>query len=395
LLINKDCTPAGAKAALRKRKDVNTLSVLARKTWSEIMATEVVINNAVEGKKLLNGRQITYVHGTIMPSYFGAPFVPTYQRGVLLGTRKKQAELMVAMTSSEGLPGNITLCLRADTMRVRGGDGGGGRDYVLQGPLAIFDGHQRLAAGCKVIEQGRLSELKPLEVTVYIDTDETFEKKIFRQFNKDQTPVGPQVHMRNHLTASPAATALWNMVSASVPRTADELLKAQEFVLFGHVQFDQTKTPGDLITLHMLLDLVTALHGCPQRKSITDIVDAISGLASVYGQKMLLKNTQNFFEVADECFPFDDQAYHTNLPFLRALALLFAEHEDFWNARNPLSLQVPADLKKRLSGIKPIVLQRELNGSRQPAYHLKRTFVHQIDGRRRDPSKKLQPRRDI
>jgi hypothetical protein len=368
------------------------MRMLTDANWMDISNSTVVINNGTDTKKVINGHSLQVVRGTLSPQHFVTPFRPNYQRDVLLGTRKKQAELIEAMTGSKGIPDPIILCLRSENVRVLGGDLRSGRDFVLNGPLAILDGLQRLAAGCKAIEEGRRADLCDLEVTVYINTTEDLEEKMFDQFNRLHTEVGSQVHMRNLVGISPAARELCALVDPSYERTPEELAEAEKFVLFGRVQLDQTSESTDLITLRMLLELATAVHGSAAKKTIPELINSVSQTASLFGGATLLRNTKVFFETINECFPLDKRPYYTQLDFLRAFAVLFSGHEDFWNAKNNKLLYVPAPIKKRLASTPEDMILKELKGSRQAAYHLSRVLVHRIDGPKRDASNMLQPR---
>lgn len=366
--------------------------MLTDATWADISNSMVVVRNGTETKKVINGRSLTVIRGTLSPSHFVTPFRPNYQRDVLLGTRKKQAELIEAMTGSKGIPDPIILCLRSDNVRVLSGDLRSGRDFVLNGPLAILDGLQRLAAGCKAIEMGRRGDLCDLEVTVYVNTAEELEEKMFDQFNRLHTEVGSQVHMRNLVGISPAARELYTLVDPGHRRTPEEIAEAEKFVLFGRVQLDQNSETTDLITLRMLLELATAVHGSAAKKTIPELINAVSQTASQFGGATLVRNTRVFFETINECFPLDEKPYYTQLDFLRAFAVLFSSHEDFWNSKNNKLLYVPTPIKKRLASTPEDKILKELQGSRQAAYHLSRVLVHRIDGPKRDASNLLRPR---
>jgi hypothetical protein len=373
------------------------LRLLNDETWAAVSATTAVISNATEDKATLGNREMTVLSGRFEPSQFGLPFVPEYQRDVLLGTRTKQAELIRAMTSGQGIPDSIILCLRSSNVRVLSGESGGGRSYLITGPLALFDGLQRIAAALKAKQQGKGDLLRPLRVLVYVDTTSKLERDAFDQFNHGHTQVGTQVRMRNHLTASPAAKAIWSLVDPELPRTKADLVAAQEFPLFGRVQYDQNKGPNDLITLRMMLELATTLHGVPADKTVPELVNAVTVLAQKYGQARLVENVQRFFEFVHECYPFHGEgarSYHSRKDFLRGLALLFAEHEDFWSTRNPLILDVPMAVMRKLSKIKPKIIEDELDGGRQVAYHVMRVLVRQVDlGKQRENW--LQPRQEV
>lgn len=370
------------------------LPFLTDETYGRLSASTATISGAVEGKETLYGKTMTVLSGYFQPSQYESVFVPNYQRDVLLGTRTKQAELIEAMTSSQGIPDGIILCLRSTSVEVTAGQLNGARDFRLTGPLALLDGLQRIAAALKAKQKGLGDQLRSLKVIVYIDTDEQLERKIFDQFNHGHTQVGSQVRMRNYLVTSPAASAIWALVDPTKTRTPVELARAQKFPLFGRVQCDQNKGPNDLITLKMMLEMATAVHGCAE-KSVPETIDDISILAVEYGQKTFVRNVETFFRFANECFPFEGEGsrpQHTRRHLLRALALLLAHHEDFWNSRNTLLLEIPAPIKRKLAGIDWTFIEKELRGGQQVPTHLENLFVRRLNAGKRSRAAQLQPR---
>lgn len=370
------------------------LPFLTDETYGRLSISTATVTGAVEGKETLYGKTMTVLTGYFEPSQYESVFVPNYQRDVLLGTRTKQAELIKAMTSNQGIPDPITLCLRSANVKVTAGELNGARSFQLTGPLALLDGLQRIAAALKAKQDGLGHQLRRLKVVVYIDTDDQLERKIFDQFNHGHTQVGPQVRMRNYLVSSPAAMAIWALVDPDKPRTATELAKAKKFPLFGRVQDDQNKGPNDLITLKMVLEMATAVHGCAE-KPVPETIDDISILAVEYGQKTFVRNVETFFRFANECFPFEGEGsrpQHTRRHLLRALALLLAHHEDFWNSRNTLLLEIPASLRRKLASIDWTFIERELRGGQQVPTHLENLFVRRLNAGKRSRAAQLQPR---
>lgn len=310
-----------------------------------------VIEAAV-GTSRIRGRQMQVVRGKLTPNFFSALAVPAYQRVAMLND--KHHELVEALgPNGMGVPDDLMLCARSGEFRAVGSG-----EIILPGTLLyVLDGHQRYTAAIARLQRGQHTD--DFGVKILLGATATEERDIFYQINRKQTRVSTHVHMRNS-EDTPATTALKSM--------------AMEQEGFPQVQWDQLKKPGDDITAHMLYELAVVLHGYAKGGSDEEIWDALDKTTDLLGTELLVQNVTTFFDIVKTCFIAEikkggkvetndkrEFAYRVNL--LRALAAVFAGHENFWDPRNPYKLQITRDDLNKIRGLTVRTLRRDLEKS--------------------------------
>ncbi len=338
-------------------------------TITEGAPERALLIEASEFEKKIGNRTVTAIRGTLRPAQFHLPFTPPYQRVEMIG--KKQREIMDALrVDGAGIPDPLLLGLRSTEFRALGAG-----QFTLTGSLAIIDGLQRISAGRALLAKGEKSQ--PLDVVVYIDTTEAEEAKLFDQINRKQTRVASHVILRN-LGTNPALEALRSLANTD-----------ESFVLCGRVQWDQFKLPGELITGHMFFETASALHGIAEKDDPELLIGALQEVADDIGTDSLVHNTKTFFDVVDQCFSLDKPSFQLRIGFLRGLAVMFAQNQNFWDKRSPDRLFVSAEDITKISGVEPEDIKRELRTTRAP-YNISRVLSHHYDtGRKKN---KLHPR---
>ncbi len=295
------------------------------------------------------------LRGVIAPGSFDHLQVAPYQREILPDSKLK--DLAQAMINNERLP-DIELGMRGqdfeqtDTTTV-----------VLKNPTFIIDGLQRVSAGRRVIDN-RLA-VPHLGCVVHIDTTEVWERDRFRKLNMNRTKLSTSIVLRNMQGESPAVDALYHF--SEVERTSP---------MYGRVCWQQRMCGPQFITALQLLKtagFINARFGPGRSVSAEDLAKSLDKTIATMGDKAFIGNLRKFYSLIDECFTIRKRTIRSGATclrttFVRALAYLLVEHQDFWQGNE---LTVPRALLKKIGAFNindPEVSR--LAGSSGQAWHV-------------------------
>ena len=310
--------------------------------------------NILHGSLVEQSNGEVVLRGVVDPASIPSLLVDVYQReDCTKGT--KIGKLMAKAISQKAHFPDIELGLRGQNY-----ENGKGDTYTLNGRVYIIDGYQRVSALVNYMEE---NPGKPLPVAigakVHFGTTRETERKLFDELNgPSRRRLSPNVMLRNLKDKSDAILTLYAL------STTD-----QTFPLCGRVTWSQQMLRSDLITATSLTRTVYALlrpslnEGIPVGKGRRldgpstgggggrdHLQGALDRMATKMGLSKYRTNVHRFFDVVDDCWGIRDitftrAAVHLRGNFLTTLALIFADHENFW--KNGL-LTVDADFKRRL-----------------------------------------------
>jgi len=302
--------------------------------------TAVRITDAALSTQQLRGRTFQIIRGVLMPDQFAAIMVPPYQRVAM--DNAKHDEIMAALSPGGiGIPDDLLLCVRGtDFVNV-----GSGAFVVNTGELWLLYGHQRVYGAWDLISQG--SPTAPFGVKIILGTTLEEEVEFFHQVNRLQTKVSPHVLLRNR-GDNAAIAALREAAKADGTK-------------FPQVQWDQLKQTGDQITAHMLYEVAVLLHGRSRPGDHEELLESLVAVSSEIGTELLVENVTTFFEALRKIFGSESLSrFMYRADVLRAVAILFGGHVEFWKANNQKRLFVRAPAISKLGGIRLNVVEREL-----------------------------------
>lgn len=255
-----------------------------------------------------------------------------YQREVL--PMNSLNSLMDAMRRSTPVP-DVTLGMRGGSYLEREGA------LFLQDDTYVIDGLQRISAALHLIRSGQV-ESPHLGAVVYFNTTRESETEIFRILNTSQLKLSPNVLVRNYREAYSSIDMLFG------------LTQDRSFVLCNRICWQQRMRRQELLTAFTLLKTSNLLHATfgPGRSS--RLIESIKGsekLISSVGRARMRENLKIFFDVIDSAWgirsvAFKEGAAYLKSGFLFALAMVLANHKNFWEDRK---LVVNADMKYKLS----------------------------------------------
>lgn len=328
-----------------------------------------------------DGKPSVAVRGLIDLETLNEIETPDYQREIMQG--KKHNRLVEALKTTR-LP-DVDLATSATEYKTLK-DG----TIEIQGIVFMVDGQQRLAAARKLrcLEPTRKFSLGAI---VHLGQTDTWEQDRFETMNVTQSRVSPNVLLRNRArrneNASPSAQALLNLS-----------MRDKRFPLHRRVQWDQRRKKGELVTALVFAKTAGQLHshiGPGLSSSATKLVDGLDIILDEVGRNTFIANVRTFFQIIDELWGIEELEYHQGAyqlyeGFLRALALFFSEHENFWKGDG---LVVSVADRKKLKGFqvnRDHNLQNLAQGNKVASNHLKILLAdHYNSGKRRN---RLRPR---
>ncbi|HEU5187201.1 MAG TPA: hypothetical protein VFT87_01725 [Candidatus Saccharimonadales bacterium] len=302
-------------------------------------ARTIRVVNAALGKGKIQGRLVPVIRGVLLPEYFGALHIPDYQRAAMID-HKKHVDLFEALSPEGiGVPEDMTCCDRTMHYKATGAS----TFTITTANLIVLDGHQRTVASWARLEQNLTTD--PLGVKIFFGTTLQEEIQTFYQVNRLQTKVHTHVHLRNRSDIA-AATELKEMAEVAAG--------------FPTVQWDRSSS-GREITGHMLFEVACVLHGYPWKGDDREIIDALGEVSRHIGTDLLVHNVRLFFKAVQRAFAKEKLVeYRYRIDLLRAVAKLFAEHSNFWEASDPKKLRVLAEDINKLSTVNHKILHSTL-----------------------------------
>lgn len=353
--------------------------------------------------KILNGSLVDHEDGVVLvgvvaPESLSDLLVDDYQREVLSSaSRGKKSLLERAVSNNETVP-PIELGMRGQKVNSRG------NTYLLGSDVYIVDGLQRVSAVKRFNEANPDSPTKtPIWATVHFGTNKEWEMDKFKVLNQGRVRVAPSVLLRNDRHKHNSILTLYGLSCSD-----------KTFILYGRVCWNQRMSRGQLMTALVFSRVARVLH----RNSFlatTSGEGAASNIASVLdnvtervGLGVFRQNIKTFFDALEECWglrsiQYPDMAVHVKGNFMSALALLMANHTEFWEEDGHLVVRPATKAKFRQFGIHDPSVERlaSAGGSAIPLlYNLLRDHlnkgrkIHKLKERETEPKQTKKPRRD-
>lgn len=272
------------------------------------------------------------IFGQIDPASLSDIQVPDYQREVL--SARKIAALQKAMKDGERItPVDLGMRGELHSERPKG-------TYHLADPVYVIDGLQRITAAQGLVQSGVI--FPSLYALIHLHTNETWELKRFTTINTGQTGLNSNILLRNLAKNNEGARVMLWITSNS------------KFVLCDRVSWTQNMRKGDLLRATMYYKAVGRLMSWagPGKSGPLEMANGgIDKMIAKVGRNVFIENVRTFFTLLDETFgvlkvAYLSQAVQLKDTFLRALAGVISDYENFWEGDR---LAVPDDLKKRLA----------------------------------------------
>lgn len=260
------------------------------------------------------------LRGVVSPDSLRHLQVAPYQREILPESKIK--DLAQVMIKGDSLP-DIEVGMRGQDFQTMA-DG----TIVLKDSVYIIDGLQRTTAGLMCIDRGLA--VPRLGVVVHFATTEAWERERFRALNLYRTKLSANIILRNMQEESPATAALYHFTEEE--RTSP---------LFGRVLWGQRMGGTQLITAVQLFKSagwINARFGPGRSTNIEQLVAGLDKILTNVGRTTFEGNVRRFFNVIDECFgirrtTFKSGASFLRGTFMRALASVLVDHENFWDGQ--------------------------------------------------------------
>jgi len=264
--------------------------------------------------------------------------VGDYQREVLEGHRGKKSQLKKGVEEGVRLP-DIMLGMRGQSYTPKG------QDMLLENPVYVVDGLQRISALMKFAEDHPDKEdTIRIGAEVRFNTNRDTETALFEVLNVARKSMSPSVVLRNKRNYSDSITTLYGLS-----------MHDSKFPLIGKVCWDQQMHRGELMTALTLAKVVMTLHRGlgPGGRHLSNnklLPETMDRLAKKHGLQNFRNNISTFFEVLDAVWgvrglKYKDQMTHLRGNFMIQLAGVFADHEDFWTGNK---LTVDASFRNKL-----------------------------------------------
>lgn len=268
--------------------------------------------------------------------------VDTYQREFLGSVNGKGKGTKIAQAVEDGvrLP-SVVIGMRGQHFTSRGDT------MNLEDPCYIIDGLQRIFT-IKQFAHTHLTKASGLRIGAEIrfNTTHETEKVLFHALNTYRTSMSGNVILRNKMDES-KAIALLHALTFRNTRSP----------LFKRVQWNQRMARGELFTAIALTRVVATLHSdfasslSTNRGNVDHAASVLDKTLDRVGEAILRDNVITFFETLNEAFDtshieFREKATVIKTNFLLALALMFAEHTNFWHGRR---LVVASVFRKQIS----------------------------------------------
>jgi hypothetical protein len=251
----------------------------------------------------------------------------------------------------------------------------GDSTILLQDPVYVIDGLQRISAARTILADEDNDVTPHLWAVLHFNTTEESERKRFRLLNTKRRKVSGNKIAANMRQDYPIVQALYDLTVPSeeeaVPLDEESGEKKSSFVLMGRVTWGHRRREGDLLSAASLLKVLGDLHGHRGSTKYTTVVPLIKGLqelADVLTVELLIENLKYLFELADQMWQFGRLGFHdrsalNSQAFLTALARLYSMHTDFW--KDDDTLFVKAAERERLASFPvhdPTMLRKAKSG---------------------------------
>jgi hypothetical protein len=307
------------------------------------------------------------LRGVIDPASLATLKVDSYQRGVQPKSYIRQ--IMKGFGNSGGVP-DIELGMRGHSFTEADGD------FFLHDATYVIDGLQRRTAALEVLKGG----IQPkLGVMIHFDTTVEWETERFELLNRNRTKVSSSVLIRNLAQKNPAIKMLF------------ELGMDSSFALHNRICWDQRMKRGQIIYGQVVLKTMARLHrrfgqGLASSR-YAEVSAAMEKLMMKVGRTTLRDNVIRFWELLDEAFnlrgvEIASAAPHIKGGFLKVLARVLADHQDFWDDSR---LVISSDLRRKIGqfAINDPSMSRLCGASGQALNELYYHFVEHINSGKR------------
>jgi hypothetical protein len=249
-------------------------------------------------------------------------------------------------------------------------------DFFLHNDVYIIDGLQRISAGIRMLELGRVPRIGAL---VYFNSNNKFEMEQFNALNTQAVKLSPNIIIRNFKDGNEAINMLYNLCA---DRT---------FPLTQRVTWSQRAGRGELISAATLVRAVGRLHAFlatvgVKHSRMTDLAENLEKVSKEIGRSTMRHNTMVFFETIDAAWgirrvTYKDGAVQLRHAFLRMLADTFARHYDFWQGKNNEKLFITRDMLRKLASFPihdPTIVSLASAGGKGQT-HLAQLLVEHLD----------------
>jgi hypothetical protein len=236
------------------------------------------------------------------------------------GSISDLAGLVEAFKRGDQIP-DIEIGVRGGDYTVREGV------HFIPSDCYVIDGLQRITAAKRALAQKPDLQVS-LGAKFHFNTDRAWEKARFKTLNQARRRVSPNVLLRNDADVCESVGALYNMSQNDAG-----------FVLKGLISWGQKMTRTERLTALSVLKIVGVLHchfGPGLAVSIDQLMSSTDKTMAVVGPNKWRENIRTYFGTVDQAFgvrqiAFRDMAPWLKTGFLRALAMVFAEHKSFWD----------------------------------------------------------------
>lgn len=279
--------------------------------------------------------------------------------------------IIKALEEGETLP-DVELGMRGERFKETK-DG----EFVLQDPIYIIDGLQRINAAMHVRATKPEVPVR-LGATIHFSTSKEWERERFRILNTLRQKVSPNVLLRNMKEHSPAVSMLHSLST-----------NGSGFSLHDRVAWNQRMTKGELmsaLTFAKVSGILHAHQAPTRRSSLTELVPALDKAVEIVGVQNMRSNTSAFFELIDECWgvkrvQYREGAIYLRNTFLLVLAALVSDHHDFWRQPDEKKLFIEAPLRRKIAQFpthdpQVIQLASSAGKSREMLYYLLRDHIN-------------------
>lgn len=310
------------------------------------------------------------LRGVVDPTTFSDIKVGEYQREE--GSLSDLDNLIAAIKSGQQLP-DIEIGIRGGNYTERD------NVFYIDHESFVVDGLQRLTAAKRVRMEDPTISIR-LGALLHFGSNEAWERERFKVLNLFRRKVSPNVLLRNEKD-SPAIQALVTMSSSD-----------KDFALREKICWNQKMSRGEMVTALTVLKTIGVLHSHHSSGMFTNfglVASAADKAMDLLGPNVWRANVRTFFDTIDQAFGVRAIAYRDLSPqikggFLRALAKVFADHQNFWDG-NRLTVEKLDREKLRQFPIRDPGIISLVNGNGQVNALLYNQIVQHLDrGRRKN-----------
>lgn len=251
--------------------------------------------------------------------------VGDYQREILDGPSGggRKSSIQKALDKAERLP-DVMLGMRGQRYVQRGGS------MYLEDDVYIIDGLQRISAMRKfALDYPEKASQMRIGAEVRFSTTRDSEKALFTIVNTKRKAMSASVLLRNERNNSTGIATAYGLS-----------MNDKNFALYEKVCWDQQMHRGELVKALSFCQTCLALHrwsgfGGRNTTSAITIPPAMDKMAANVGLNAFRANIITFFEVMDSIWglrglKYIDRATHIRLNFMKELAGVLGDHEEYW-----------------------------------------------------------------